>query len=69
MAYIKPAKGNKRNPIYGAKRNAFCPCISGKKVKKCCGRFLYIKDETYEKIIAHLDKIPKDKLKEINVKY
>ena len=43
MGAYRPSKGYSSNPLVNSKlRNFKCPCGSGNKVKKCCGRVIYI---------------------------
>ena len=44
MRIVNPKRGAVINPLRndGNLRNKPCPCNSGKKVKKCCGRFPFI---------------------------
>lgn len=46
MQVYTPKKGYTHNPLNKAEfRNLSCPCESGKKVKKCCGRQLYVEQD------------------------
>jgi hypothetical protein len=41
---ISPPKGMVSNPLTkGKAKNLPCPCGSGKKIKRCCGQFSYMK--------------------------
>lgn len=43
MGAYRPSAGYGQNPLAASNlRNFQCPCMSGKKVKKCCGRIIYI---------------------------
>ncbi len=44
LQYYTPKKGNMHNPILKY-RNMSCICGSGKKVKRCCGQFIYVSNE------------------------
>ena len=59
---ITPKAGFTHNPLLDLRRNTRCPCRSGKKVKKCCGRQRYVAIEVAEKITEML-KAFKDDLK------
>ena len=53
--YTQP-EGFVRNPLAKAKHgNIICPCGSGKKVKKCCGQYGYMKPELAKLVQADLD--------------
>jgi hypothetical protein len=44
--------GYVENPFRQGKiRNKFCPCMSGKKVKVCCGDALYIDKEYLDSLL------------------
>ena len=49
MGAYRPSKGYGANPLFHGKlRNFFCPCGSQQKVKKCCGRIMYIPQKYIE---------------------
>lgn len=46
MGAYRPATGYGQNPLVASNlRNFQCPCMSGRKVKKCCGRIIYIPEK------------------------
>jgi uncharacterized protein YchJ len=46
MEVYTPKKGFAKNPLNrGDLRNLPCPCDSGDKIKKCCGRHIYLKQD------------------------
>jgi len=49
MLTYSPKAGYAYNPLIRY-RNVPCPCKSGKKVKKCCGQYRYVKKEFASKI-------------------
>ena len=56
MKVYRLTKGCARNPL-SRYRNLPCPCKSGKKVKKCCGRYSHIKQESADKINEWLESV------------
>ncbi len=49
MYLISPPEGMVENPLTkGKAKNLPCLCASGKKVKRCCGRFSYMKKDLAE---------------------
>jgi hypothetical protein len=47
-----PAEGCVANPLHqGILRNKGCPCLSGRKVKKCCGQHPFIDGEYLQKLL------------------
>lgn len=56
-----------RNPLYASEyRNMPCPCLSGKKVKKCHGREYSVKKDEYDEIIRIGDEANKRYLESYN---
>lgn len=53
-----PKAGFSYSPLIRCNRNVTCfMCDSGKKLKKCCGRYRFVKDEFVKEVCDVLDKI------------
>ena len=64
----KPKPGYTLNPMRKLNRNVTCLCISGKKVKKCCGRPLYVENEYAEKVNKVLNGLDEECRKALGIK-